>query len=343
MKVNELQQSLKQQQIAPLYLVVGSESELMQQVRQIFVQYLTPEEQELNVAEFDLEQVDVQEAVGEANTLPFLGEHRLVLVTNPIFLSGTKNKTGLAQNVDSLMEYVQDPQPTTIFVILAPYEKLDQRKKITKVLKQKAQVVDVQKLTTQSLQSSLQKQITSQGFTIVPAALTALIQRTKGDYSLANSELRKLFLYAQKQKVIDLAMVQQLVPQSLDDNVFDLLDAILQHNLRQAESLYQQLLILNNDPILLTALAQSQIRVLLQVKILAGQGMSQGKLAQFLQIHPYRVKLALQRIKNYDLGQLKKALSDLIEMDYQMKTGQADKTQLFELFMIAFITNKKTG
>ena len=66
MKVQELATALSQQ-VAPLYLVAGAELQLQDQARQAFMKILTPEEAAMNFAEFDLEQNDISEAVGDAN------------------------------------------------------------------------------------------------------------------------------------------------------------------------------------------------------------------------------------------------------------------------------------
>ncbi|NVY95716.1 DNA polymerase III subunit delta [Lactobacillus sp. DCY120] len=341
MNIKELKQAL-QTEVKPLYLVQGTEQRLLQDIRQLFFQLLTPEEQEMNFAEFDLNQVDIEEAVGEANSLPFFGRYRLIFVNNPGFLTGLRNSSSSEQNLTVFEQYLQTPQETTILVLFAPYEKLDRRKKITKLVQKQSCVVDATKLQLSEMKQLLKQELQQNGQVITSAALEQLVLRTNGDYSLATNEVHKLQTYSQK-KPITLEMVQNLVPQTLDDNVFDLLDAILQGNLAQAENYYQQLLILKNDVLGLTALAQSQIRLLLQIKILTQRGMSPGKLASYLQVHPYRVKLALQRSHHYQVQQLKKALLSLIQIDYRMKTGQGQKERLFELFMINFITNKKTA
>lgn len=133
------------------------------------------------------------------------------------------------------------------------------------------------------------------------------------------------------------------MPQTLDDNVFDLMTAILKGDLKQAESDYHQLLLLKSEVVGITALAQAQLRLLLQVKLLQQKGMAVGKLSGYLQVHPYRIKLAVQRSQQYSVAELKKALRDLITIDYRMKSGQGDKEQLFELFMIQFIQTKKSA
>ncbi|MBD5071942.1 DNA polymerase III subunit delta, partial [Xanthomonas citri pv. citri] len=81
------------------------------------------------------EEDPLDQAIADAETFPFMGERRLVIVKNPYFLTGEKKKEKIEHNVSALESYIQSPAPYTVFVLLAPYEKLDERKKLTKALK----------------------------------------------------------------------------------------------------------------------------------------------------------------------------------------------------------------
>lgn len=336
MKVKDLTKALVQK-IASVYLVVGTELQLQDQVRQAFMKILAPEEVAMNFAEFDLEQIDISEAMEEANSLPFFGNKKLIFLMHPYFLQTNKISLKNEQSLNTFIEYLKNPQPTTVLVIFASYDKLDRRKKITRLVEKKSVTIDATKLDYQEMLATIKKQIKDADFTITDSALKQLVQRCNNDYTLIISQLEKLYIFSMDQHIITLKAVNSLVPQNLDDNIFDLLNSLLKGNLKQAEVLYQQLLILKNDPITLTAIAISQIRLLLQVKILTTQGMTEGKLANYLQVHPYRIKLAIQNEKEFSLDNLKQALTELFEIDYQMKSGQGDKDYLFELFMIRFI------
>ena len=98
MKVQELATALSQQ-VAPLYLVAGAELQLQDQARQAFMKILAPEEAAMNFAEFDLEQTDISEAVGEANSLPFFGNKRLIFLTHPYFLQANKPSLKIEQEI----------------------------------------------------------------------------------------------------------------------------------------------------------------------------------------------------------------------------------------------------
>lgn len=336
LKINELKRQLKSGQIDNVYYVTGQESAFVQEVQQLFKQLMTPEEAEMNFASFDLTDVSLEDMIGEAISAPFFGEQRLVFAEDPYFLTGEKIKHSFEQNVDLLIEYLKNPTPSTILVIYATYEKLDQRKKITKQLKKSATEVDAGKLDSHLLAKELAKQLNSEGFQIENNAMELLVNKTKGSYSLALNQLDKLKLYAMQTKMIDTAAVNELVPQSLDDNVFDLMNQILGRNVYQAEELYHQFLLQKIDPILLTAIFTSQLRSLIQTKILSNKGLSEATIAKQLKIHPYRVKMSLKQSRHLKLDDLSAMFQEIVDLDYQVKSGQGDKELLFDLFIAKF-------
>lgn len=336
MKPNELKTKLKNGQIDNVYLVTGQEAAFITEVQQAFKSLLTPEEAEMNFSSFDLVDTSLEDMIGEAISAPFFGERRLVFAEDPFFLTGEKIKHSVDQNPDLLIDYLKNPAPTTILVIFATYEKLDSRRKITKQLKKSAVTIDAGKLDSHLLAKTISSQLKDDGFTIDPDALDLLVNKTKGSYSLTLNQLAKLKLYAMRSKVIDAEAVNELVPQSLDDNVFELMNQILKRNIIQAEELYHQFLLQKIDPILLTAILTSQLRSLIQTKILSSKGLSEATIAKQLKIHPYRVKMSLQQSRRLQLPTLYKMFDEIVDLDYLVKSGQGDKELLFDLFIAKF-------
>ncbi|EYR70994.1 hypothetical protein O209_11040 [Lactiplantibacillus plantarum WHE 92] len=50
-------------------------------------------------------------------------------------MTGENKKTKVDHDLASLQHYFEQPEPSTILVFMAPYEKLDARKKLVKTLK----------------------------------------------------------------------------------------------------------------------------------------------------------------------------------------------------------------
>lgn len=339
MEVTALKKALENKPPQPVYLVQGQEAYLIDQVKAQFRQLLAPEEATMNFGDYDLATVPLGEALNDASSAPFFGERRLVFIQHPLFLTSAAKQTNVVHDVAGLIKYLQQPSQTTTLVIFATYDKLDERKKVTKLLKKKATLIDVRPLTEQKAQRYVASYLKQKNIAIQPEALQLLVQRTEANLTLMMGELTKLILYAEKQREITVAAVESLVTQNLEQNIFTLVDAVMARDVARAVSLYRQLILQKEEPLKLNAILVGQFRLLLQVKILQRNGYSQGDLARVLHAHPYRVKLALGQAKHFSQKALRQAYLGLVDLEYQLKTSQRDAELLFQLFILKFSQN----
>lgn len=332
---------LRNQEFDSVYLLQGTEMYLNKLFKtEITHQLMKTEDDFLNYSSFDLDETPLQQALTEAETLPFFGEYRLVFIEHPTFLtSERKSSNSIEHDLESLLHYLENPSPTTILVIIAAFEKLDERKKICKLLKKKATVIGTNPMKEVEIRKYVQQSIENEGYSIQPKAFEKLIQLTDLKLSNIMGELQKLFLYSTETKIITLESVENLVPKSLEHNVFDLVSEVLSGNSDKVMRLYSDLLLQGEETIKLNAVLLNQIRLFLQTKILASIGYQQANIVETLKVHPYRVKLALQQVRSFELKRLKELFDELVENDYRMKTETINKELFFELFLLK-ITNK---
>ena len=90
---------------------------------------------------------------------------------------------------------------------------------------------------------------------------------------------------------------------------------------------------MKNDPLALQALIISQFRLILQVQILFAAGQNQGEMAKSLNVHPYRVKLAMNYATSMDRQDLESLYRSLIEADFFIKTGKVQADTSFYLIL----------
>ncbi len=329
-------------QFAPIYLVLGEERYFIERIREEIIDVALDEESmDLNFSSFDMEEHSLSDALYEASSFPFFGDKKVVFVNNPFFLTGQRVKNVPDHNVTELEEYINNPADFTILVLFAPYEKLDRRKKITKLLEKEAQVIDVSSPYPNEVNRYVKEVVKEQGYQFTDGAFQLFTERTDGKLTHMMHELDKLFLYDSDAKRITKESVQQLVPKSLEQNVFELNTLVLNQQVEASVEAYQDLLVQKEEPIKIVALLISQFRLLLQVKILNRQGYAQGDIAKVLKVHPYRIKLALQNINRYKQQLLSEALDYLIDADYKMKTGQINQELQVELFILRFAQQSK--
>nr|WP_153930593.1 DNA polymerase III subunit delta [Limosilactobacillus walteri] len=324
-----------------VYLVLGTQQVLQQQAIDEFINLIPANERVMNVGRYDMETTPLAVALDDAMAAPFFGERRLVLINKPYFLTGEKKHSKIEHDLDSLKKYLEHPEPSTVLVFTAPYEKLDGRKAIVKLLKKNAVLVDAAPLNEQQARQKVTQQLAADNFELTPAALDELVQRTNADYGMMNANLTKLKILAYQEKKINQQMVQSLVPQSLDENVFDLVTAVLQHNQVKALELYRQLLAGQQPPLRINAVLVGQFRLLIQIKVLNKRGLSQGSLASQLSVHPYRVKLGLKTARNFSMQALENAYLGLVRIEQSLKTTQRDPALLFQLFMLQYSQQDK--
>lgn len=336
MDVTTLRKQLTSKPVGQVYVVLGQQSILMEQAREAFNQLIPEDQKVMNVGSYDMETTPLAVALDDAMSAPFFGDKRLVLVNKPYFLTGENKSTKIDHDLDSLENYLTHPEVDTILVFMAPYEKLDGRKKIVKQLKKVAEEVSAAPLTEQVARQLVKQQVQADGYQMEQAVLDELVTRTNADYSLMAGSISKLELFDLQTKKISLDGVRGLVPQSLDQNVFDLVNAVLAKNKQLAIQHYQDLIESQEQPIMINAILVGQFRLLIQVQVLAQRGLSQGGIASEIKAHPFRVKMAMQTVKRFSTQLLEQAYVGLVDIEQQLKTTTRNPQLLFELFMLKY-------
>lgn len=328
---------IKKGVFSPVYLFLGTEMYFIQEARKTLLEYSMPaEDQDLNIGMYNMDEAPLGNALEDAESIPFFGDRRVVIVDNPIFLTGEKPKGSVEHDIEWLERYLNHPSDTTILVFFAPYEKLDNRKKISKLIQKKANVVNVSPLKDTETRQYLSKVIQNEGYQMDRQTVQFFFERIEDNLSKGMDELQKLFLAAMDNKKITKRMVEDLVPRNLEQNIFDIVTYVLKKDVEKAIQTYRDLLLQKEEPIKINAILLGQFRLLIQVKLLAKKGYQQPDMTKVLKIHPYRIKLANQQIRNLNEKKLTDAYLGLVEAETKMKTGDGLKEVQFELFMLKY-------
>lgn len=335
----EIWKQINKRKIDPIYLIYGNESFLINETKQLLINTVVNEEElDFNLSSYDLEETPIEAAIEDAETLPFMGEKRLIILQNPIFLTSEKPKGKVEHNLSRLETYLSEPAPYSVVVFTAPYEKLDERKKITKELKRKAVVGEAKRLAEPELKSWIRERANNNGVEIEEKAIELMLTLAGTNLFMLASEVDKLSLYAGESRQIDSMMVDKLVARSLEQNIFTLIDKIVHRRIEEALRIYYDLLKQNEEPIKILALMAGQFRLIYQVKELARKGYGQQQMAGYLKAHPFRIKLAAGQAKYFSDQELANVIKMIANADYQMKTGGMKKEMLIE--MILFHLNR---
>jgi DNA polymerase III subunit delta len=332
--VIDIWKKIEKSQFGSIYLVYGNESFIINETKQRIVSNaLSEEEMDFNFSNYDLEETPVEVAIEDAETFPFMGEKRVVILQNPVFLTAEKTKEKVEHNIKRLEQYIQSPAPYTILVITANYEKLDERKKITKSLKKLAEVVEAKKLNEHELKSWVRERSASNSVQIDEDAIELLLTLAGTNLMMLTQELDKLSLYASDTNRIDVEVVERLTARSLEQNIFTLVDKVVLRRIDEALRIYYDLLKQNEEPLKILSILAGQFRLIYGTKELSRRGYGQQKIASYLKVHPFRVKLAAGQAKHFNDKQLAHIIELLSQGDYEIKTGKIKKELMIEMFL----------
>ncbi|RYL90382.1 DNA polymerase III subunit delta [Sporolactobacillus sp. Y61] len=323
-----------QKPLAPVYLLFGKQDYLIRLMEKNLInEALEGEDRDFNLSTYDMLKVSLETALEDADTIPFLGEKKAVILENSYFLASERAKPKVEQNPKKLEQYLQNPSPGTVLLLVAPYEKLDRRKKLVKTLEKSARVYELNGLSDHTLYQILSQIVASYGAVYTKSGHEQLVASVGTDLARLASEAGKCALYCGRERPVDREVVLEICSRSLETNVFLLVNKVMQKKTAEALHLVHELISMKEEPLKLLALLERQFRITYQVACYRDAGFTQRSIAGKIGVHPYAVKLAGEQTRLYTPSMLKYALEKCTETDYQIKTGQADKILALELLI----------
>ncbi|PIC59002.1 DNA polymerase III subunit delta [Sporosarcina sp. P12(2017)] len=331
--VTKIWSQIEKGDVQPVYLLTGTEQHLLDETIKKLIKAV-PGMTTSEVNRFDLEEIPIQAVLEVANEFPFLVDHKLIVAKNCSFLKATdQSKEKQNHQLDLLEKWLENPSPTATVVFVAPYEKLDARKKITKKIKKHAVVVEAVALQGQDISTWIMQQGKAKGIEFDKKTAEFLMEMSGTDLLTLATEVDKLAGYLAFKGAVDIDMIEQLVARTPEMDVFRLTDSFVNNKRAESIAVYHDLLRNGEEPIMLASLIASQVRLMIHVTNLRKKGYQQQQIATTLRIHPYRVKLMMQR-KLPPLQVLLKALDDLATIDLQLKTTSGNRQRKLELFLM---------
>lgn len=306
--------------VQPIYILEGDEAFLIEQ----FYQQLVPKstmDSEYEVISMDLEDDTIESVLNEADSYSFFASKRLIIVHHGTILASQTNFKLSETEKERLHYYFENPNPTSLIIFHHGATKVDGRKKLTKIAKKQGYFVDVTSPDESKVKQYLQQYSANQNFQLSENLVDSLLVRVSYSLTQAIEELKKLQLYASSGNELDEATLTQLVPRTMESDIFKLTNALSAKNYSEAIQIYEDLILLKHEPIAIFGLIISQFRVMLQSCILQRQGYQSSDIAKLLNIHPYRVQIALQNVRHISLSSLKTFYEYLAEIDFKLKTG----------------------
>ena len=285
---------------------------------------------EISMEKYDLTDTPLDKVIDAALSTSLFSDKKMIVASNASFLSSTNKNSNINHNLDAFDKYINNPNESTIFVLIVNTDKLDDRKKIVKTLKEKATIKEF------NTEKNLYNIVASffEGYKIDSKGINKFIDRVGNNLLNLENEAYKLTLYKEDEKVILDEDIEKVIHKNVDTDIFTLIDNIVLKNKVKAIESYNEMLKCGEEPIKILIMLASQFRLMLQCKLLYKRGYMEKDIASTLKIHPYRVKLALLKGKKFTENDLLSYLSNLADLDSKIKQSEIDKKLFLEMFIL---------
>lgn len=313
-----------------IYLIYGDENYLIKREISKIISSLSINED--NIIRYDLSLVNVSQAIEDACIISMFDNNKVIICDECNFLTG-ESKKELNHDIDLLIKYVNNPSENSYMIFVVKNSKLDERKKVVKELKKCCKVIVCNKLDSHNLNNYVYNYFKDNGYNVDMACVREIVNKVKYDLGNIINECDKLMLYKGDDKNITTFDVSNVVRDNIEDNIFELTNAILDKDRRKSMKIYKDLILIGEEPIKLLVMISNQFRLILQVKLMSKNGYKEKDMASIINEHPYRVKLALS--SNYSEKELIDNIKKLYKLDYDIKSGNIDKNFGLELYLLA--------
>lgn len=320
-----IDEDIRNGQFQSVYLLCGEEAYLKKQYKDKLKRAMADPDDSMNFSAYEGKGINPKEVIDLAETLPFFADRRVILIENSGFFKNS---------CEELAEYMPQVPETTHFIFVE--DEIDKRSKLYKAVKNAGKIVEFTSQTEELLTRWVLTRIKKEGKNITGSVMQLFLNKVGSDMGNIDRELEKLLCYCMEKEVIEAADVEAVTTEQTTNKVFDMVNAIAEHNQRKALDLYYDLLTLKEPPMRIMYLISRQFQILLNIKDMSGKGFDNAAMAKNAGIPPFAVRRNLSQAKGFTMQQLKQAIRDGVDYEEAVKTGRMNDQMAVELFLMKY-------
>jgi len=317
-----------------IYVIAGKEDSLVNaHCRKLLDELLEPSQRATGLFDAEAASVSISEVLDELRTVPFLTDKRVVLVKGA--------DKFISENRPLLEKYFDKPCPTGRLILTV--SNWQSRTNLAKKLSNVGKLIKVTQPKRSELPQRLIKYTNdAHDKKLSRDAAELLIELTGDELTRLYSEIDKLALFADAEKVITPKHIESLIGHNRLFNAFAVIDAVIACNPgRAVERLRGMFAQDKSTEYSVVGAFAYHFRRMFNAKVLLNKGVRSGEVASRFRIWSHKDKFFAQ-LRQMDLKQIGEYLQQLAETDYAIKTGQTKAPVAMEQLVLKLATGTNT-
>ncbi len=307
------------------YLLYGEEAYLKRSYKNRLVQAIIPEGDTMNFNAYEGKGINVKEIIDIAETMPFFADNRLILLENTGFFKSAN---------EDMAEYVKEIPESTVLLFVE--DEVDKRSRLFKAVKDKGYACEMTRQPDAKLITWVLGLMKKEDKKITESDMKLFLSHTGNDMENIYQEWLKLSAYTLDREVITSADIEAVCSVQTTSKIFEMIHAISEHKQKQALEYYYDLLTLKEPPMRILFLMAREFNLLMQVKQLSSEGKSSADIAKLTKLPGFLSGKYIAQARKFSTEELRGALTECVETEEAVKTGQLDDRLGVELLIIKY-------
>ena len=327
----DLQQSLKQGQIEPVYFLFGPETYLRERAADAIADEALRDTllREFNDSSVNLTSESAPDAIAIAEQLPMMSSRRVVRIKNLARLREPDEEV--------LLKYLDRPVETSVVIFTS--EDVDKRKKLARRL-MSGTAFEFQHLKAPELQAWIRSHLKKLNIEIEPPAMQRVLDMVSSYLYTLSNELNKFAAAALPSGRITSQLVDALGVRSREHMNWELSDHLIARNRRAALRTLRNLLEDGVEPVLLIGLIAGTYRRMALAKALMTQGATPSQIFSEVRMPSFKQGAYLAMLRSMTSIEVAQRLQRIAQADLAIKTSKATPRTQVEMLVCELLAQE---
>ena len=304
------------------------EYRLSERVSEFRLTVTPPEMSDINTTRLDGNIVTIEELLTSLTTVPFMADRRLAIVEGLLNrLGGSKKDLGEWLNFPDLLKDL----PPTANLLLIEREPIPSNKLLSTILRL-GQVEKFSPLRHRDLLDWINTRCSKLGLDIERTAVALIADSVGSELRLIDSELNKIKTYS-RGRLITREDITLMVPYVRQQNVFRVVDSVIEGRTRDALNASSMLIGLGESPSGIVRMIERQLRFLILAKHLLSRKIPTGDIGKHINLSGYPLQKTLEMERKISQARIMSMHDNLLKSNIRVREGKLTEQESFDLLI----------
>jgi len=264
---------------------------------------------------------------------PLFALSRVVIIKRPAWLGkSTRKVRKTEESLQVLQDYFQHENHGQVLVLTSV--DYNASNPVAKFLDKNAQVLNIKALSPKEMENWCKAELSRRNLRVDPAGLKRIVNSGQDMYYMENF-FEKLALMG-KPEPVGVTEIDEQLDSKQEINVFKLIDALLNRNLKASLAAFYQLQEQGEPHLKILYMISRQFFTFSRVKFYQEIGYTSARIASVTSQKDFTVKKMMDKASNFSSTEIRSLFGRLLETDTSFKSESKDSRILMETLLVEF-------